>query len=162
MNIVPAISSEADTLTAIALLAKSHWRYPAHWIAQWKPSLAITPEFLAAHETYTARDGQHISGFCSLCRQGDVLRLEHLWVVPSAMGGGIGRALFRFAQRRAWELGFEFMELVADPNAAGFYEHMGAERIGADLSWIEGQRRELPIFRCRTSDNERPHQLSTA
>ena len=36
------------------------------------------------------------------------------------------------------------VELSADPNAAGFYEHMGAKQIGEVDAEIEGQPRKLP------------------
>ena len=36
------------------------------------------------------------------------------------------------------------MEIESDPNAEGFYKHMGAVRIGVVRSEIEGQPRVLP------------------
>jgi len=36
------------------------------------------------------------------------------------------------------------LEISADPNAEGFYRHMGAVRIGEIRSEIEGQPRVLP------------------
>jgi len=36
------------------------------------------------------------------------------------------------------------LEISADPNAEGFYERMGATRIGEVRSEIEGQPRVLP------------------
>jgi len=39
------------------------------------------------------------------------------------------------------------LELSADPNAEGFYQRMGATRIGEVRSEIEGQARVLPRMR---------------
>ena len=39
------------------------------------------------------------------------------------------------------------VELTADPNAAGFYERMGAVQIGEAESVIDGQIRKLPRMR---------------
>ena len=89
-------------------------------------------------------------GFYALCRDADTLRLEHLWVLPSQMGRGVGRALFLHARQQASEAGFPFFEVESDPCAAGFYERMGAVRIGTTIASSNGRRRELPVFRCRT------------
>src|ERR1700722_2194738 len=125
-----AIPSEADALTEIAMAAKGHWGYPAHWMARWRSVLTVTPAFIATHETYAARTDERILGFSALRPDGAVLHLEDLFVLPSEMGRGVGRALFRHARQRARELGFAFIVVQSDPNAAGFYERMGAERIG--------------------------------
>lgn len=151
VNINIAIPSAADALTQIALAAKSHWGYPSHWMAQWQSVLTVTPASITAHETYVARAGEHIVAFCALRRNGDILRLEDLFVLPGRMGRGVGGSLFRCSRRRAHEMGFAFVEIESDPNAAGFYERMGAERIGTDTTILDGQPRELPVFRCCTT-----------
>jgi GNAT superfamily N-acetyltransferase len=154
MTITPALPSEADTLTEIAFAAKRHWKYPESWIAHWRTVLTITPEFVATHETFAAREGQRILGFAALVVQADELHLEHLWVLPAEMEHGVGRALFRHAQRRAQDLGFETFEVDSDPNSAGFYEHMGAERIGTIRTLIDGTLRELPVFRVHAQQSK--------
>jgi GNAT superfamily N-acetyltransferase len=151
VKITIADPSEAAVLTEIAFAAKRHWGYPEHWIAQWRPLLTITPDFIAINGTYAARDDHAILGFSALTRSGDLLFLEHLWVLPSAAGVGVGRALFHHAQERARDLGFATFEIESDPHAAGFYERMGAERIGANKTLLDGRPRQLPIFRCQTS-----------
>jgi GNAT superfamily N-acetyltransferase len=151
VNISKAIPADAEALTEIAIAAKGHWDYPAHWMARWRSVLTVTPAFIAAHETYAARSGDRIIGFCALRRDGDDLHLEDLFVLPGEMGRGVGSALFRHAQGRARELGFAFFEVQSDPHAAGFYERMGAERIGTSMTLLDSYRRDLPIFRCRTS-----------
>jgi len=51
------------------------------------------------------------------------------------------------ARDRAQELKLPALELSADPNAAGFYERLGAVRVGEVRSEIEGQARTLPRMR---------------
>jgi GNAT superfamily N-acetyltransferase len=75
------------------------------------------------------------------------VRLEHLWVIPQAMGCGIGRSLFTHAIQVAQELGFQELVIESDPNAAGFYLLMGVVRVGGRVTELEGDRRELPILR---------------
>lgn len=151
MNISIAHPFEANALTEIAFAAKRRWGYPEHWIANWSSLLIVTPDFVATHATYAARNDQGILGFSALVPRADMLCLEHLWVLPSAAGRGVGRALFRRAQQRARDWGFATFEIESDPHAAGFYERMGAERIGTNTTLLDGQPRELPIFRCQVS-----------
>ena len=60
------------------------------------------------------------------------------------MGHGVGRASFEHTTQRASQLGLAELELSADPNAEGFYEKMGARRIGEIQADMEGQTRSLP------------------
>ena len=146
MHIVRARPEDAGILTHIAVAAKRHWGYPESWMASWRELLTIRPEFIASHETYSAIiDGQAV-GFYGLRCGGGKLQLEHLWVLPAAMRCGVGRALFAHARERARALGFQSLEIESDPNAEGFYERMGARRIGANIMELEGQCRELPVF----------------
>ena len=56
---------------------------------------------------------------------------------PSAIGSGAGRRLFEHASRtlRATS-GAPALEVDADPHAVGFYERMGAVRIGETASTL--------------------------
>ena len=101
MHMVRAEPEDAAALTHIAFAAKQHWGYPEKWMQQWRESLTIRPEFISSSETYSAIiDGEPV-GFYGLCSNGGQLRLEHLWVLPEAMGGGVGCALFAHALERA-------------------------------------------------------------
>jgi N-acetylglutamate synthase-like GNAT family acetyltransferase len=135
---------EAAVLTEIAHAAKRHWGYPENWIQHWQVELTITPEFIADNEMYVAVEGEEIVGCCALTFNDSSAELEHIWIRPEHMGGGIGRALFRQIKDRARNLKLPALELSADPNAEGFYERMGARRIGEVRSEIEGKPRILP------------------
>jgi len=135
---------EAGTLTEIAHAAKRHWGYPESWIQQWQPDLTITPDFIANNEVFVAIAGQQIAGCCALVMTGSLAEIEHMWIRPEHMGGGVGRALFDHAKARAAEKGATALELSADPNAEGFYERMGAKRIGEVRADMGGQSRVLP------------------
>ena len=140
--------SEADQLTAIAHAAKRHWGYPENWIEDWKVDLTITPEFIANHEVFVAIVNDAIAGCCALVVPGPVAEIEHMWIRPEHMGSGVGRALFEHARDRAGELQLPALELSADPNAAGFYERMGAKRIGDVPASMNGEEaRVLPRMR---------------
>jgi GNAT superfamily N-acetyltransferase len=135
---------EAAMLTEIAHAAKRHWGYPENWIRHWQPDLTITPEFITKNEMFVAVKGETIMGCAALCVGDPVAELEHMWIRPEHMGAGIGRALFNHIKERALSLKLPVLELSADPNAEGFYERMGARRIGEVRAEIEGQPRVLP------------------
>ena len=146
MQIIRANPQEADALTEIAHAAKRHWGYPERWIRNWREILTMRPEFIAANVTYCAMEDSGAVGFYLLTNESDGLHLDHLWITPHAMGRGIGRALFEHAIGQARELGHRTHKIEADPNAEGFYTCMGARRVGATVTIIEDQRRELPVL----------------
>jgi GNAT superfamily N-acetyltransferase len=146
MQIVRAKSEDADALTEIAHAAKRHWGYPERWIESWRDILTMTPEFIAGNVAYAAMEDDRAVGFYLLTTEDDGIHLDHLWIAPHAMGRGIGRALFEHAAGEARRLGHETLKIEADPNAEGFYARMGARRVGAAVTDVENQRRELPLL----------------
>jgi len=151
MKIVPAKSEDAATLAEIAHAAKRHWGYPENWIAAWRDILTIRNEFITGNVAYCAVEEDHIVGFYVLTQEDDGIHLDHLWILPSAMGRGIGRALFEHAAGAARTLGFDLIRIEADPNAEGFYKRMGATRVGTTVSQVEGEHRQLPLLEYRWS-----------
>jgi GNAT superfamily N-acetyltransferase len=154
MTIRRALPEEATTLTQIALDAKRYWGYPEHWIRHWESDLTISSEFIRDNHVYVAEDGGELRGFYALCVSGDKAELEHMWVTPACIGTGIGKELFLDAMERAAALDVRGVELTADPNAAGFYERMGAVRIGETETVIDGQIRKLPRMRTGGQDSQ--------
>jgi GNAT superfamily N-acetyltransferase len=76
---------------------------------------------------------------------GEMAELGLMFVDPPAMGGGAGRMLFDAAARLALNLGAHRMTILADPNAAPFYERMGARFVrNAPSDAIPG--RTLPFY----------------
>jgi GNAT superfamily N-acetyltransferase len=146
VHIIRAQPSEAATLSAIAWAAKASWDYPSDWMQQWQEQLTITPIFIAENEVFGAIINRQTVAFHALLQSADVLRLEHLWVLPNWMGQGIGRALFRHASKRAAARGVLSLTIEADPNAEPFYRRMGAIRSGVIATEIDGHRRDLPIL----------------
>jgi N-acetylglutamate synthase-like GNAT family acetyltransferase len=138
---------EAGVLTELAHAAKRHWGYPENWIAQWKTELTITAEFISQNEVFVATADNEIIGCCALVLTDSLAEIEHMWIRPDQIGGGLGRALFNYAKQRAENLGVSVLELSADPNAERFYEKMGAKRIGGVPAQIAGHARVLPRMR---------------
>jgi GNAT superfamily N-acetyltransferase len=90
---------------------------------------------------------QSLVGFYALIDNGSMWTLDHLWVQPDSIGLGLGRRLLQHAIGQAKRSGARSIEIESDPNAEGFYRHLGARRVGLNRSEIEGQARELPVLR---------------
>ncbi len=139
-----ALPGEAPRLTEIAYAAKRYWGYPEKWIAVWREQLIITEEYVRSHHVTLAEINSQIAGFYALTHSGDTMELDFLWVDPPHIGRGVGRTLFEHACGAAERAGAEQLEIIADPNAEGFYRRMGAERTGESVYVLEGHERRLP------------------
>ena len=137
--------ADAAALGAIARSAKAHWGYPVEWLDAWAPELTVAPRFLERHPAWVAEAEGEPVGFAAVRQTSGRCELEHLWVSPSAQGHGIGEELFSLAFKESRARGLPLV-VESDPHAAGFYEHLGGQRIGVVLSEVLGTRRELPLF----------------
>jgi len=152
MQIVRAKPEDAEALTEIAHAAKRHWDYHERWIEAWRDILTMRPEFIAANVAYAAIENGRAIGYYLLTTEADGIHLDHLWILPAAMRRGIGRTLFEHAIEQARNLGFATIKIEADPNAEGFYQHLGACRVGMTMTEIDGRPRELPLLEYRISN----------
>ncbi|MGH9749245.1 MAG: GNAT family N-acetyltransferase [Candidatus Polarisedimenticolia bacterium] len=114
-------------LTSIARAAKAGWGYPAEWLRVWEASLEISAAYIERGIVRIAvHDGEAV-GFYALVRRDAGWLLDHFWVMPASQGQGVGRAMFEHAMENVRALGPDGVVVIeADPNAAGFYERMGA------------------------------------
>lgn len=143
----PAEQSEANLLSSIAMQAKAYWGYPQEWLELWQDELTITPQLISRHWVFVAEISKRVAGFYMLAARSDYASLEHLWLLPEFIRLGLGRKLFLHAKQLAASQGFPFIQIVADPNAVGFYQRMGAV-IMRDIRYQLFQtERVLPVMR---------------
>lgn len=110
------------------------------------PSLTVGEGDIADGRVVVAVDaaGQPIGVACVIV-DGGVADLDMLFVDPPAIGLGAGRALFDAAADLVRRRGARRMTILADPNAASFYERMGARYLRhAPSDAIPG--RTLPFY----------------
>jgi GNAT superfamily N-acetyltransferase len=112
------------------------------------PTLTMSEASIAEGRVLVALDASgRTVGTVSVGRDGGDAELALMFVEPDAMGGGIGRALFEAAVGVARRLGYRRMTILADVNAAPFYERMGARFLRNEPSdAIPG--RFLPFYEC--------------
>lgn len=126
-GIRPAQTGEAASLTALCLRSKAHWGYDAEFMRLCVPSLTVTEQSIAEGRVLVAIDeAGNTAGTVSVGRDGDDAELALMFVDPGSIGGGTGRTLFEAAVALAQDLGYRRMTILADVNAAPFYERMGA------------------------------------
>ena len=130
--------------------SKAHWGYDAEFMRRCVPSLTVREQSIAEGRVLVATDeaGRAI-GMVSVMPYGegggDAAELGLMFVDPVAIGGGVGRTLFGEAVRLARRLGYRRMTILADVNAAPFYERMGARFLhDAPSDAIPG--RTLPFY----------------
>jgi hypothetical protein len=138
-SIRQASVSEAGILTSIAFQSKKTWNYPDHYLEIWKKELTISDDYIQANIVYCIEYQEVINGFYSLVFNpanqffGEVFVeegwwLDHMFILP--------------------EYHISEVNIFVDPNAVGFYEKMGAEKIRSSKSSIPG--REIPVYRIKT------------
>jgi len=146
--ITKANPTDSARLTEIAWQSKSHWNYPAEWMELWRKGLTITPEMIAQHDVFklTLADG-NIVGCCVLITEKEVLWVEHLWILPTAIGHGYGKRLLHTALNQTCKEGHQIIKVVSDINAEVFYQKMGFKTVSQYESVPKG--RFLPVMECK-------------
>jgi len=141
-----AEAHEAALLTALCVRSKAHWGYDAAFMKSSAAALVVDEADIADGCVLVAVDsGDRPLGVVSVLGDGEVVDLDALFVDPPAIGSGVGRALFAAAADLARGLGAGRMTILADPNAATFYERMGARFLrNAPSDAIPG--RLLPLY----------------
>jgi len=135
---------EAEALSNLALRSKASWGYSLDLMRSFEAELTLTTIDLAAVLVIEVEGIP--GGFYSLQPVSETrAELGHLFVEPSLQRRGLGRLMIADALRRARAAGFQWLEIQGDPNAAHFYEHVGATRVGErESDSIPG--RMLPLF----------------
>jgi GNAT superfamily N-acetyltransferase len=137
---------EASSLTALCVRSKAHWGYDAAFRKLSAVALTVNEDDIAAGRVLVAvDDAGRMIGMACVLSEGESSDLDSLFVDPPAIGSGAGRALFEAAIILARRQGARRMTILADPNAAAFYERMGARYLRhAPSDAIPG--RTLPFY----------------
>lgn len=145
ISIRRAHSTEAGTLTELALRSKRAWGYDERFMALVMPDMIVHPDSLRDEYGIVAEEDGAAVGYAIVRLDGDSAFLRDLFVEPGYFRRGIGSALFTAAVQHARTNGAERLRLGGDPNAKGFYERLGMVQVGEEPS-IAGGGRMLPIM----------------
>lgn len=136
-----SLPEESATLSDIAIRSKAHWGYPAEKLELWRKDLLISTEYIRANTVRSIWAKQEILGFFAIAPSSPAL-LDHLWLLPAAIGKGVGKRALAEIKILARNHGLHELIIISDPNAEAFYLHHGAKRIGEHPS--TPQNRMLP------------------
>jgi len=133
---------ESDSLTALCVRSKAHWGYDEAFMRLSQASLTVSEAEIVERRVLVAERQGLVFGVARVEPDGE---LGLLFVDPRTINRGVGRALFEAAVALARRLGAKRMAILADPNAAPFYERMGARFVSqAPSDAIPG--RMLPLY----------------
>jgi GNAT superfamily N-acetyltransferase len=146
LQVRSAKAGESQSLTALCVRSKAHWGYDTAFMKLSAAALAVSEDDIVAGRVLVAVDGTgRVVGMACVLSEGDTADLDALFIDPPAIGSGAGRALFDAAVASARRQGALRMTILADPNAAAFYERMGARYLrNAPSDAIPG--RTLPFY----------------
>jgi GNAT superfamily N-acetyltransferase len=133
---------ESESLTALCVRSKAHWGYDAAFMRRSRESLTVSDSEIVDGRVLVAERQGLVFGVARVEPDGE---LGLMFVDPRTINRGVGRALFEAAVALARRLGAKRMAILADPNAAPFYERMGARFVSqAPSDAIPG--RTLPLY----------------
>ena len=141
---------EEEVLTALCLRSKAIWGYDKTFLEACRAELTITAETLQVSLVQVAVAVGRIVGVAELFLSGGSARLEKLFVEPSCLRSGVGRALFDWCASAARAEGADELVIDSDPGAAEFYRRLGAFAQGSVASGsIPGRRIPRLVFGLR-------------
>ena len=143
---------ESQSLTALCVRSKAHWGYDEAFMRLSQASLTVSEAEIVERRVLVAERQGLVFGVARVEPDGE---LGLLFVDPRTINRGVGRALFEAAVALARRLGARRMAILADPNAAPFYERMGARFVSqAPSDAIPG--RMLPLYEYDLTKKETP------
>jgi GNAT superfamily N-acetyltransferase len=119
---------EGAALAELCFRSKAHWGYDDAFMAHSRPSFAVADSQIEAGDVWVAEVDGEIAGMVALAAlpEPGLVDLDKLFIEPAHIGTGVGRILMNIAMVLARQRGYVRMAILADPNAATFYERMGA------------------------------------
>jgi GNAT superfamily N-acetyltransferase len=126
-----AARDEKKALEDLQRQASLVWEEYREELLAHRDAIELPLEHLSAGHTYVAeRDGQ-ILGFCVVLPRPDGdADLDGLFVEPAIWRRGIGRRLVQEAERLAASRGAQWLYVIGNPKAQGFYQVCNFERVG--------------------------------
>jgi predicted N-acetyltransferase YhbS len=143
VKIRPARAGEEAALTELAVRSKGHWGHDEAFLARARIGLTVHQGDLERLIVRVAERDGAVIGFSAV----DVAATEltMLFVEPTAIGTGAGRALLADALAQAMAAGLDALLIESDPDAEPFYRRFGAVPVGTRVAPETG--RELPLLR---------------
>lgn len=141
LNFIDAEASHTELLRDTLIASKGYWGYSQEQLEQWRSNLTFEEEYIARNTVKLVLAESEMIGFFAIVK-GDLDELDHLWLLPKAIGKGYGNLVFEKIISECALLGIAEFYIISDPDAEGFYLKKGALRVGEVYS--QPQKRMLP------------------
>ncbi|MGP4081218.1 GNAT family N-acetyltransferase [Pseudalkalibacillus sp. R45] len=141
---------EAQLLSDLALLSKAQWDYSEEFILTCRDALTLSEKYIEKNEVYVLEDNRKVLGFFAFVIKNGQAALDFMYLNPGFIGEGYGKQLWSHVVHRANELDISSFTIDSDPHAMGFYEKMGAVKIGETPSTVFADRK-LPLMKYEVS-----------
>ncbi len=148
IRIRPSRAKESADLSALCMRSKAHWGYDEDFLRRCEAELTITPERIGRGRVLVAENesGELLGMVAAEPLDADgYFDLALLFIDPKAIRQGVGEKLFAAIAAHVAREGATHFRIEADPFAEGFYERLGARRIG-DVESTTLAGRMLPLF----------------
>lgn len=146
MKIERAIPEDHTLLTVITKKSKAFWGYDEQQMERWNDLLTITSDYILKNETYKLLLENEIIGYYSLLKiDPQTLKIDNLFISPEFIGKGLGKKLMADVFEKAKLNNYTSVVLDSDPNAEGFYSHLGFIKI--DQVKTSVKNRFLPVMK---------------
>ena len=130
LAIRPPTIDELVGLSDLCFRSKAVWGYDEEFMEACRGELSFGLHDLELTPIAVAEHGGKLIGVAQLKVIDDEADLLKLFVEPSVLRSGMGKALLAWATDVAKTLGAKRLTIEADPDAAPFYRRMGAYDVG--------------------------------
>jgi GNAT superfamily N-acetyltransferase len=121
-----AWAAEQRALSELQRRASLHWDAYREQLLAHPDAVELPLDQIEAGLVRVAERGADVVGFAVLLEpEQGACELDGLFVEPTHMGAGVGRSLVEDAIEIARERGAKVIEVIANPEAVGFYERVG-------------------------------------
>lgn len=144
LHFIDAEAKHTELLRDTLISSKGYWGYSQEQLEQWRSNLRFEDEYIYRNTVKLILDESEVIGFFAIVK-GDIDELDHLWLLPKAIGKGFGNLVFEKILSECKILDITEFYIISDPDAEGFYLKKGALKVGEVYS--EPQKRMLPILK---------------
>ncbi len=141
LNFIDAEAKHTELLRDVLISSKGYWGYSKEQLEEWRSNLKFEEAYITGNTVKLILKDKEVIGFFAIVK-GDSDVLDHLWLLPKAIGKGYGNLVFKQIISECHRLEISNFDIISDPDAEGFYLKKGALKVGEVYS--QPQKRMLP------------------
>ncbi len=150
----PAKLTELHQLNQLIHEAKGFWGYSEIFLNNFVAKFGLTEEYMQLNTVMVWEEKDVFKALFSFSEQEDEPVLDEFFLAPQYIHQGLGKRMWQIALQYAQSKQWTSFKFFADPNSEGFYQTMGAVKIGEHESFTG---RFVPIMRYKNIANEFHH-----